>query len=214
MKQSSCCQQDQFYWNINILLIKKVKEAINPTISEKLRIVFQFFLYRITWITLNFCSLPVIKTECSSLWFYDNRPAAELSPDRACSRWPLCWSGYKPRTPQGFGEEESHCWPARLTPVTNIWKCERTHKISCSRTEKEHRRGNQSTPGESFCNITNDVLQVDGCTFTVPSEDALMMWEPSWVKEASFTKDEWPSNSLSVFPDLSSWILKKNDITD
>lgn len=28
------------------------------------------------------------------------------------------------------------------------------------------------------------------------------------MKEASFTHDEWPFNSLSVLPDLRSWILK------
>lgn len=45
-------------------------------------------------------------------------------------------------------------------------------------------------------------------TLTVPSDEALMMWEPSGVKDASFTNDKWPFNSFSVFPVLSSWILK------
>ena len=35
-----------------------------------------------------------------------------------------------------------------------------------------------------------------------------MMWNPSWVKDASFTNDECPFSSFSVFPDLSSWILE------
>lgn len=47
------------------------------------------------------------------------------------------------------------------------------------------------------------------CTFTVPSDEALMMCCPSGVKHASFTNDEWPVNSFKVLPDLSSWILKK-----
>lgn len=65
--------------------------------------------------------------------------ASELSPDRARSRWPRCWSGYKPGSARGSGEEESHCWPGRLAPLTDIWMCECIHRISHSRSEKTHR---------------------------------------------------------------------------
>lgn len=47
-------------------------------------------------------------------------------------------------------------------------------------------------------------------TFTVPSEEALIMWCPSGVKVASFTKDECPRNSFRVFPDFSPKILDAN----
>lgn len=45
-------------------------------------------------------------------------------------------------------------------------------------------------------------------TLTVPSDEALMMWWPSGVKVASFTKEEWPRNSFRVFPDFNPWILR------
>lgn len=45
-------------------------------------------------------------------------------------------------------------------------------------------------------------------TFTVPSADALMMWRPSAVKNASLTNDRCPVSSFIVFPDLSSCILR------
>ena len=61
-----------------------------------------------------------------------------------------------------------------------------------------------------FSTRINDVswAELSGlCTLMMPSEDALMMWRPSFVYVASLTKDVWPLNSFSVLPDFIKLIL-------
>lgn len=57
------------------------------------------------------------------------------------------------------------------------------------------------------CDAVRPLDWAAALTFTVPSEEALMMWWPSGVKVASLTNEEWPRNSLRVLPDFSPWIL-------
>lgn len=83
-----------------------------------------------------------------------------------------------------------------------VWRCWCTQWSSCStpgtrtHTQHTHHGGVHRKRGRP-----------DSPTLTVPSDEALMMWWPSGVKVASFTKDEWPRNSFRVLPDFKPWIL-------
>lgn len=143
-----------------------------------------------------------------------------LLPDPACSWRPPCWSGYKPQSALDSGVEESHCWRGLPMSGIEIWKCGCIRRILYSKSKiiqkinkykkKPLQHFSPQLHNNNWFSTDMDYRHVNlhHCTLTVPSDEALRMWNPSWVKDASFTNDEWPFNSLSVLPDLNSWILK------
>lgn len=201
-KQVVCC----LFSFLNILLFKKVKEAMNATISEKLLEPFSLVFYT---------ALPVFSF-CTSYesrmlhygWYLVQLQSSHLSMQAHDDHRVGLVTNQKLL---GVLGKRNHIVDRhvrrRWRTSESVNALARFHVPDLKRYTIEATRVFQETP--SLYNTTNDVLQVDCCTLTFPSEDALMMWEPSRVKEASFTNDEWPFNSFSVFPDLSSWILKK-----
>lgn len=94
---------------------------------------------------------------------------------------------------------------------TEIWMCWCIRRILCSKSEIWH-KSKKYYKIDKYCRTCSTAISFAHCTLTVPSDEALMMWSPSSVKDASFTNDEWPFNSFSVLPDLSSWILKMKSL--